>query len=472
MRSFNSLWENVNPDSFYLEENGIKFFKRDIDIKISRLEKNLRSIADWKDKLVFADIKDRMLFMIIFITLQKLGSKVVLVPAEVRIEDYQNGSSLFLTDNKKYKSSIFIDKELKVTPDENFNPEAVAEHSHPDDPEIFLYTSGSTGKAKLIPKSAFNLLSEVEELKKIFNVDGSFVFYFTPPICHIYGLLFDFLLPLYTSAKIILNYNFTPESIASFVANNRIDFFISIPSYYRMFMDLKLIDSFKNCRILTNSSAPLPLDVSKEFFDKNIRITEVYGSTETGGIAYRISAENPEWKVFSYVKIIKDWEDYIERESGDDNIMELKIISPAISVSYDKNSGFNTSDVVKFNEKNNFMLLGRNTRFVKISGKRVDLGYVFEKIKEYIRISENTNLRDEELYIGESGGKIYLLHEREFKKPSRIIKEELKKHLPGYGIPRIIINCKIPRNTMGKINKLKIEEILKNNSNKGIDKKS
>jgi len=50
---------------------------------------------------------------------------------------------------------------------------------------------------------------------------------------------------------------------------------------------------------------------------------------------------------------------------------EFKIISPAISVNYNKKNGFNTGDVVLFSKNGNFILLGRNIRFVKIAGKRV-----------------------------------------------------------------------------------------------------
>ena len=56
--------------------------------------------------------------------------------------------------------------------------------------------------------------------------------------------------------------------------------------------------------------------------------------------------------------------------------LELFISSPAISVEYDKEVGYCTGDIVKFIDERHFTLLGRNTRFVKIHGKRIDLGFI------------------------------------------------------------------------------------------------
>jgi acyl-coenzyme A synthetase/AMP-(fatty) acid ligase len=144
--------------------------------------------------------------------------------------------------------------------------------------------------------------------------------------------------------------------------------------------------------------------------------------------------------------------------------VEFKITSPAISVSYDVISGFNTGDIVNLYPKGKFRLLGRNTRFVKISGKRVDLNFVLEKIFEYLKTETSGNIKEEQLYIGEKNEKIFCIFELKFPKPSKNMKDDLKKILPGYSIPRLFISAPIPRNSMGKINKVKIEEMVKTRS--------
>ena len=91
------IWENIDESGFFAELEGNKFFKKDIDKFIQKLKNNLLSIADWTDRKVYIDIKDRKLFIIIFFTLLNLKSKVVLVPTEIKPEDYLYKGGLFLS---------------------------------------------------------------------------------------------------------------------------------------------------------------------------------------------------------------------------------------------------------------------------------------------------------------------------------------------------------------------------------------
>lgn len=456
-----SIWQNVNKDSFYLEISNVKYRKEDIDSFIKKLEKNLNDTAYWKDEKVIVDVKDRRLFIVVFLTLLRLKSKIVLVPAEIKQEDYIGERAVLLSDNKKFENGLYVNDDLSITIGQNFN---AFKHKENDiiksDASIFLYTSGSTGKAKLIPKTYENLITELKELKQIFDIQEDARFYATPPLYHIYGLLFGFLLPLYSSCKIIADYHFTPESIADFVESKKISHFISIPSYYKMFCKLGLVSVFNYCDKLVSSSAPLPVDVSQLFYSSGAKIVEVYGSTETGGIAYRTSATSLEWAVFSYVNIIANYDKYLRNDEEVIKEIELQVTSPTISVEYNHALGFNTGDVVDLYSNSLFRLLGRNTRFVKISGKRVDLNYVVEKVREYLIDLSGAHISEDALYAGCQNEKIYIISEVELHKTSKELKDALKKHLPGYAVPRIYISAEIPRNKMGKINKVKILEMV------------
>lgn len=456
----NLLFKNLNEESFYLELNNEKIYKNQLEQEIKTLKKNLTEIIDIDSKKVFMDVKERKLFIVCLFALLELNSKIVLVPNEIKPEDYLYKGGLFLTDNKNLEEGIFIKENLHLIIGNkfDFNPD---HETINDNTMIYLYTSGSTGKVKLIPKTSENLLTELRELTRIFFIEKSDIFYFTPPLFHIYGILFGLLLPLYNSSKIIIDNHFTPESIAEFIKKKNITNFISIPSYYKMFSDLELTDDFIKCKKFFSSSAPLNPDVSKKFYEKDMKIHEIYGSTETGGIAHRVSAENPEWNFFSYVKIANNKINYLEGEN--DKITELKIISPSISVSYDIDSGYNTGDIIELSKNNHFILLGRNTRFAKIKGKRLDLNYVSDKVRKYLNETGKQIIKEDEVYAGIIEEKIYIIFEGIFNKNIKEMKDELKNHLPSYAVPRILVNSKIPRNQMGKINKVKIEELVKEN---------
>jgi acyl-coenzyme A synthetase/AMP-(fatty) acid ligase len=107
-------------------------------------------------------------------------------------------------------------------------------------------------------------------------------------------------------------------------------------------------------------------------------ITEVYGSTETGGIASRNRAEGEEnFTPFAEV----DWKIKGER---------LLVRSPYISAQAerDKDNFFLTGDRVTAVGNNGFQLLGRMDGITKVGGKRVDLAEIREIICSQPKIAD------------------------------------------------------------------------------------
>ena len=91
---------------------------------------------------------------------------------------------------------------------------------------------------------------------------------------------------------------------------------------------------------------------------------EVYGSTETSGIAWRRSLDGQEWTPFDNAKI---W-------LGDDGC--LRIISP-----YIKNpEGFATADLADMLPDGRFLLKGRSDSIVKIEEKRISMTEVENRL--------------------------------------------------------------------------------------------
>lgn len=451
MNRLYAIYDRANKATFEIIDEDKRYRKKDIDEGIEYLESELLLIVDnLTSKRVYIDIKDRFLFIVLFLTLKKLDASVVLIPIEIQPDVFYEDGIVYITDNKKFPNSLYVNTDFNIIAGDEFNKDKLSDFDKIND--IYLFTSGSTGKSKLIGKSSGNIITEAMELYRIFKPSPKKMFYFTAPLYHIYGFLFGLILPMYSSSIIDLTYHFSPESIAEYVKSEKTDYFISTPSYYKMLETLSLQKYFKKVSNLFSSSAPLPVSVSESFFKNGAAITEVYGSTETGGIAYRVSAENIQWKMFSYVSIIL-------QDKNDE--AELIIDSPAISVDYDKKSGYNTGDLARFHDGTSFTLIGRNTRFVKIHGKRVDLGFISSRVREFLKEEYNIRLNEDELYTGVYDEKIYLFTDKKINDTTHNIVEKLRHILPGYAVPRVIISDGIPRNEMGKINKNRIDEIIR-----------
>ena len=148
---------------------------------------------------------------------------------------------------------------------------------------------------------------------------------------------------------------------------------IATPAFLKRTCEVEEKLSMKNVWIFTSGGAVSPelaVQCSKLF---DFYPLEVYGSTETSGIAYR--QQNKDgllWNPFDNAKL---W-------LGDDGC--LRIISP-----YIKNpEGFATSDLVEFQKDGRFLLKGRSDSIVKIEEKRISLIEIEERLMESGYVSD------------------------------------------------------------------------------------
>jgi len=452
MYRFYGIFQRVEESSFKIIYDEKEFSKKDLQDNIDILEDSIKLIfnnVDLSKKRFYLDIKDRFIFINLFLTLAKMNVCVVLVPIEINPEIYRENGVVVISDNKESETGLYINNNLELITGDKFSINNIYNWTNVYD--FYLFTSGSTGKSKLIGKNSNNIVIELVELYRLFKPKKKSVFYFTPPLYHIYGILFGFLFPMFSEAIIDLNFHFSPESVSEYVKDNKIDYFISVPSYYKLFSNLNLFKYFKNVHHFFSSSAPLSVEISNDFFQHNIKITEVYGSTETGGIAYRCSSVDEKWNLFSYVEILNS-------ELNVDK--ELIISSPAISVNYQLENGYNTGDLVHFHSNSLFSLLGRNTRFVKIHGKRLDLKFVESHVLSVLDNKFNIKVDQDYIVVLEKDEKIFVFLEINNIIDTGNFLHELKTVLPGYAIPKKIIYTKIPKNDMGKINKVILERLV------------
>jgi len=241
--------------------------------------------------------------------------------------------------------------------------------------EITFFTSGSTGQAKPIHKSCQQLCLEVETLKEEFAAlyHTSNMIVSTVSHQHIYGLLFKVLVPLFLG-KVIVNQTFEyPEHISRLLhelsrekseAASQRAILVSSPAHLqRLTLDNVLIPHWQDLSAIFSSGGLLSLATSQALTQQmNIAPTEVYGSTETGGIAWRRGQKsaNEPWQVFANIK---------PQLSTDGQ--RLAIYSPYVT-----EQPYLTDDNIELLDSMHFLLKGRTDRTVKIEEKRVNLNHI------------------------------------------------------------------------------------------------
>jgi len=316
----------------------------------------------------------------------------------------------------------------------------------PDEPFLQLFTGGSTGKPKVWSKSPRNLLAESFYLKEKFDLSDKDLFLSTVPPYHIYGLLFSVLVPFVAGAKVLSDIYTFPQEIISTTNKHKATVLVSVPIHYRSMK----VDSLSapSLKVAFSSSGVLNRSDAIHFHNKTgLGITEIYGSTETGGIAARSISEHTEsWRPADVVS----W-----KISG----KRLSIKSPFISAEMEKDpEGFcMTGDEVQPDKDNRFILLGRADGIVKVAGKRVDLLDVQNKILTLPTVIDALVIA----LPADKGRESVIAAVVACKLNEHQLKKMMLEKLEPYAMPRRIkIVSSIARTTTGKIDRNKIEQIF------------
>ncbi len=325
-------------------------------------------------------------------------------------------------------------------------PSPLHMNTDPDAPLIIFFTGGSTGKPKIWSKTPRNLFAETFYHAGKLEISPEDRFLSTVPPCHIYGFLFSLLLPFVSSASVHRENCTFPEEIRALLQKASISILVSLPIHYRALKDSRIPEN--RLRIALSSAGKLEEEDGDCFYQNTgTGPTEIYGSTETGGIAYRCRAKGEnalqpfdiiDWK-------IKDEMLYVRSD----------FLSPGTA--RDAAGYFRTGDRVCAAEQDGFQLLGRADGIVKVGGKRVDTDEVRETLKQIPGIADAVVIS-----LAEASGRENILCALlEGKCEGEILRQKASGRLPAYAVPRIIrFTDEIPRTSAGKYDRQAILEIL------------
>jgi uncharacterized membrane protein/3-hydroxymyristoyl/3-hydroxydecanoyl-(acyl carrier protein) dehydratase len=305
-----------------------------------------------------------------------------------------------------------------------------------------FHTSGSTSTPKTITKTFESLAKEVafhkKELASVINKKPLFLSTISPD--HMYGTLWIKLLPKAAQCPVDSDIILSPEELIGKMKSAENVVLITTPSFLSHFTAYaSQYEVPQNAIEIVTSGALLTAEVSlatKKTF--GIAPREIFGSTETGGVAWRRQHSNDDsWKVFPAVKLNTN-------EEG-----RLIVNSP---FSFAKN--FVMGDAVELApDKKSFKLLGRKDRVVKISEIRIDLAEMEEALLavDGIRQAALCPLETEHgTILGAviQADKKLALSEN----PTMELRRQALKIFPKGAAPkkfRFVAN--LPRNTQGKV---------------------
>ena len=222
--------------------------------------------------------------------------------------------------------------------------------------DITFLTSGSTGKAKKISHSLSDL---VHEARLWIELNGEVRFVYSMVATnHIYGFVWATLLPALCGASVVD----ARKMPLSTIKENEKSLVVTIPDCLPM---LQLIshDIVSHCNVVVSGS---PCHHNKLVYAVDLgvkRAIQIYGSTETGGVAWR-----------DQNRAAYTLRDDLEVD-GD-------------SVLY-RGKKLDIQDHLSFVDSRSFNVLGRKDGVIQIKGRNVDVSVIRQKIADHCGIADS-----------------------------------------------------------------------------------
>ncbi len=320
-----------------------------------------------------------------------------------------------------------------------------------DQCRLSLCTSGSSGEPKRIDKTLRQLANEVEALEQLWGADlGEACIIGSVATQHIYGLLFRVLWPLCAGRSFVRKQLAFPEDLQRASREHPAFAWIASPALLKRMGDNLDWPALSAVRRVFSSGGALPLEAAQSLQQRLQQWpTEILGSSETGGIAWRQGAHL--WQPFAGVELSQD------------NDGALLIASPYLPAGHVEH----TADAARIGADGRFELLGRLDRIVKLEEKRISLPMLEQALVTHDWVAEarlgvvqeNRASLGALLVLSETG--LFALREHGRRNLTETLRQHLRQHCEALALPRRWrLVRQLPLNSQGKLPQADVEALL------------
>ena len=320
-----------------------------------------------------------------------------------------------------------------------------------DTPLLTLCTSGSSGEPKLIDKCLRQLSNELDTLEALWGPAlGRACVIGSVATQHIYGLLFRLLWPLCAGRPALRRALPFPEDI-QLASRAQAEFcWVGSPALLKRMGDNLDWPALRAVRRVFSSGGALPAEAAALLHGRLGQWpVEIYGSSETGGIAWRQGGEL--WQPFAGVEV----------EQAADGALALR--SPCLPPGHREQ----TADAVRLAPDGRFELLGRLDRIVKLEEKRISLPMLEQALSAHPWVAEARLgvVQDNRAYLGAllvpSAEGLHVLRNQGRRTLTEGLRQHLRGHCEALALPRRWrLLHELPGNAQGKLGQAEIEALL------------
>ena len=320
-----------------------------------------------------------------------------------------------------------------------------------DQCHLTLCTSGSSGEAKLIDKTLRQLANEVDALEQLWGADlGDAVILGSVAAQHIYGLLFRVLWPLCAGRPFVRRALPFPEDLQRESLEHATFAWVASPALLKRMGDNLDWPALSRIRRVFSSGGALPADAAQLLHAQLGQWpTEIYGSSETGGIAWRQGSE--QWQPFAGV-------DLSLNDEG-----ALRLTSPYLPAGHIEQ----TADAAEIAADGRFTLRGRLDRIVKLEEKRISLPMLEQALSshEWVADARLGMIQEGRAFLGAlvalSPAGVYALRNQGRRSVTDTLRRHLAAHCETIALPRRWrLLAELPYSSQGKLAQATVDALV------------
>lgn len=312
-----------------------------------------------------------------------------------------------------------------------------------------VFTSGSTGMPVPHRKTWGALVRNVQAEAQLWGLgDGrDHAVIGTVPPQHMYGFESTVLVVMQSGSAMVAAQSFYPADICAALSSvPRPRTLVSTPVHLRAL--LGAASSVPPADLVVSATAPLSPALAVELESAfNAPLLEIYGSTETGQIAVRQSAQTQQWQLFPGVRF--------HQEAG---------VTWASGGHVEQPTPMN--DVIELAGEDRFLLHGRNADMINIAGKRNSLAYL------NLQLTAIPGVLDGAFYMPDEGDAEGVTRPAAFVVAPGLsaaeVNRALRERIDAVFLPRPLhFVDSLPRNATGKLPREALNGLLQSMAGQG-----
>lgn len=417
--------------------------------------------------------------------LNKCESKVLFIPSQFKGYVYSAMRGVLSEKVPSLAHIVSVEREHKVadgtTLDEVLQshaplPAQVARRA--DDLAAILFTSGTEGFPKGVMFTHNNIIASEKAFAARINFTCYDVFLMPSPVGHATGFHHGVTMTFMFGAKSVLQDIFKPEVSLKLIERERCTLGMgATPFAFDMLQVLKSQQyDISSMRFFLCGGAPIPRQMMKESLKSGLKVTGVYGSTESPPHVATSLADSPQ-KITSTdgvavagveVKVVDEFGRVAregEEASRGPNVFVGYLKEPELTAkALDKEGWFYSGDYCTIDDEGYIRITGRKKDIIIRGGENISSCEVEDVLLQHPNIHEAGVVAMPDPRLGEKACAYVALNDA----GKGLTLEELRIFFAGMDISkhkcpeRIEIVDKLPRTESGKIQKFLLKQDLKN----------